>query len=84
MTALAFTACGNNSSTDGGTEKETASTIETEAQETDKTQSDTQGIDVDRTTLSSTMVYSEVYNMMSEPDGYLGKTVKMDGSFDVL
>lgn len=38
-------------------------------------------IDVDLTQLSSTMVYSEVYNMMYEPDGYIGKTVRMNGQF---
>ena len=32
-------------------------------------------------TLSSTMVYSEVYNMMAIPEDYIGKTVKMDGIF---
>ncbi len=84
LITLAFSACGNNSSTDGDTEKEAASVVETEAQEMDKIQSDTKGIDVDLTTLSSTMVYSEVYNMMSEPDDYLGKTIKMDGSFAVF
>ena len=31
--------------------------------------------DVDLTNLSSTMVYSEVYNMMSTPENYIGKTV---------
>ncbi len=39
--------------------------------------------DVDLTKLSSTMVYSEVYNMMTAPDGYMGKTVKMKGPFSV-
>ena len=39
--------------------------------------------DVDLTTLSSTMVYSEVYNMMYEPDRYLGKRIKMNGQFAV-
>ena len=38
-------------------------------------------IDVDLTKLSSTMVYSEVYNMMYTPDDYIGKTVKMRGQF---
>jgi hypothetical protein len=38
-------------------------------------------IDVDLTALSSTMVYSEVYNMMSSPESYIGKTVKMKGLF---
>ena len=41
------------------------------------------GIDVDLTKLSSTMVYSEVYNMMYSPDDYIGKTVKMGGSFAI-
>lgn len=38
-------------------------------------------IDVDLTKLSSTMVYSEVYNMMYTPENYIGKTVKMSGMF---
>ena len=41
-------------------------------------------IDVDLTTLSSTMVYSEVYNMMTTPDDYIGKVVKMNGAFTVF
>ncbi len=40
-------------------------------------------IDVDLTKLSSTMVYSEVYAMMSKPAEYIGKTVKMKGAFSV-
>lgn len=39
------------------------------------------GVDVDLTQLSSTMVYSEVYAMVYEPEAYLGKTVKMRGLF---
>ena len=38
-------------------------------------------VDVDLTQLSSTMVYSEVYAMMVEPEQYVGKTVKMRGLF---
>lgn len=41
----------------------------------------TEGIDVDLTQLSSTMVYAEVYNMMVSPENYIGKTVKMSGAF---
>ncbi|MBR4731214.1 MAG: hypothetical protein IK081_00435 [Lachnospiraceae bacterium] len=37
--------------------------------------------DVDLTTLSSTLVYSEVYNMMTAPSDYVGKNVKMKGAF---
>ncbi len=38
-------------------------------------------VDVDLTQLSSTIVYSEVYAMMAEPEQYIGKTVKMHGLF---
>lgn len=41
------------------------------------------GIDVDLTKLSSTVVYSEVYNMMTAPESYIGKTVKMSGKFSI-
>lgn len=44
---------------------------------------DTEDIDIDLTQLSSTMVYSEVYNMMATPDSYIGKNVKMKGQFTV-
>lgn len=40
-------------------------------------------IHVDLTQLSNTMVYSEVYNMVTTPDNYIGKTVKMSGTFSV-
>lgn len=41
-------------------------------------------VDVDLTALSSTMVYSEVYNMLYENTAdYVGKTVKMKGAFGV-
>ncbi len=38
-------------------------------------------VDVDLTKLSSTMVYSEVYNMVNTPENYMGKRVRMNGSF---
>ncbi len=41
------------------------------------------GIDIDLTTYSSTMVYSEVLGMVYEPDTYLGKVIKMKGNFSV-
>lgn len=53
---------------------------ETSAQETeDELTEDT--ADVDLTELSSTMVYSEVYNMMSDPENYRGKTIRVSGTF---
>lgn len=43
----------------------------------------TDGVDVDLTAMSSTMVYSEVLNMQQHPEEYLGKIVKMKGPFNV-
>ena len=40
-------------------------------------------VDLDLTKLSSTMVYSEVYNMMYSPSDQIGKTIKMHGAFSV-
>ena len=42
---------------------------------------DPDSVDVDLTQLSTTMVYSEVYAMVYEPEQYIGKTVKMRGLF---
>lgn len=36
--------------------------------------------DVDLTKMNSTMVYTEVLQMMQDPDAFLGKTVKMHGA----
>lgn len=64
----------------------------TEEEETKKPtadlQPDSQGastvsVDVDLTTLSSPMVYAEVFNMMMSPDEYIGKTIRMTGIFVV-
>lgn len=40
-------------------------------------------IDIDLTILSSTVVFSEVYNMMVTPENYIGKKIKMAGAFSV-
>lgn len=40
-------------------------------------------VDLDLTPLSSTMIYAELFNMMSAPDDYIGKTIRMKGSFFV-
>ncbi len=37
-------------------------------------------VDIDLTIMSSDMVYAIVYQMMTEPEAYLGKTVRMNGS----
>ena len=43
----------------------------------------TEGVDVDLTKMSSTMVYSEVLNMQQHSDEYTGKIVRMKGPFNV-
>lgn len=40
-------------------------------------------VDVDLTQMNSTMVYSEVYSMLTQPELYLGKSVRMNGAFSV-
>ena len=54
------------------------------SEESEQPQASSNGVDVDLTVLSSTMVYSEVYNMLYfYPEDYYGKTVKMTGQFNV-
>ena len=60
------------------------SDINTEPQEKPTTDIDNpeyKNVEIDLTELSSTLVYSEVYNMMSAPENYIGKTVRMAGDF---
>ncbi len=40
-----------------------------------------ESIDIDLTTISGLLVYSEVYNMMETPEDYVGKTIKMRGLY---
>ena len=68
---VSLSACGN---------KETPKNSTTVTDDLSKPQI-SNNIDVDLTKLSSTMVYSEVYNMMVSPESYIGKTVKMKGQF---
>ena len=41
-------------------------------------------VDIDLTIMSSNMVYSQVYAMISNPDDYIGQTVRMNGLFTLL
>jgi len=38
-------------------------------------------VDVDLTVLSSTMVYAEVFNIITNPNNYIGKAIKMSGLY---
>ncbi|SFG67113.1 hypothetical protein [Oribacterium sp. WCC10] len=41
----------------------------------------TEGIDIDLTSMNADMVYAEVFDMMMEPEEYVGKIIKMEGLF---
>ena len=71
LTLGALAGCGNTKSNAGGVSADLPAASASPAQ----------SVDVDLTKLSSTMVYSEVYNMMNAPERYIGKTVKMRGQF---
>ncbi len=40
-----------------------------------------EGVDIDLTALSSTVVYAQVYNMMYYPEKFVGKKIRMEGIF---
>lgn len=73
-----LTGCSSENTNKETTEKSEVSTVsETENSKTEKNDE----VDLDLTTLSSTMVYSEVYNIMTTPDEYIGKKIKMNGIY---
>lgn len=86
MSALLLPACAGGegeapAATPAPTAAESPKPLEIEAvPEADDPGGDT-GVDVDLTKLSSTMVYGEVFNMMSEPESYAGKTIKARGQY---
>lgn len=41
-------------------------------------------VDLDLSVLSGTFVYAEVYNLMAEPQDYMGKTIKIRGIYSVF
>lgn len=91
LTVLGLGACGEKSGAPAGetTFPTTASEEQTlpletgamEQTETAPSKDTAESTFVDLTALSSTMVYAEVFAMMSSPEDYVGKTVKMQGIF---
>ena len=83
MMIASLAACGGKTIASGTTsvneEQETASV----GAEAEKTGAPADGVDVDLTAMSGTMVYSEVLNMQKTPEAYEGKVVKMSGPFNV-
>ncbi|MGL5259866.1 MAG: hypothetical protein ACRC7V_07130 [Lachnospiraceae bacterium] len=72
--------CANNVSAANETTTSELEKIESDVQTENKTNIKSD-IDVDLTTMSSTLVYAEVYNMMQNPTDYIGKTVKLNGIY---
>ena len=63
-----------------GETAEAQSSPATETQTDGSKAANTGKVDIDLTELSSTMVYSEVNNMITQPEQYFGKMVKMKGN----
>ena len=84
LTVLGLGACGEKSggeTTFPTTASEEPKPLETLPLETAPSKDTGESTFVDLTALSSTMVYAEVFAMMSSPEDYVGKTVKMQGIF---
>lgn len=63
----------------GGQQDETATQDTAPQGVTNTTKAADVAVDIDLTTLSSTMVYSEVYDIMMDPEAYVGKVIRMQG-----
>ncbi len=74
--ALSLTACGSDSNKNSTAIEKTTSAVR-EAAADDK-------IDVDLTAMSSTMIYSKVFNMVTTPSDYKGQMVRMRWNFSTV
>ena len=63
-----------------GAQAQQATEAAVEAPQTPKADND-RPIDLDLTTISGTVVYSQVYDMMLQPEAYLGQKIRMKGTF---
>lgn len=67
-----------------GTEEETAPEVNTAPESsTSELVVPESDVDIDLTLMNATMVYAQVYDMMTNPGNYTGKTVRMKGPFSV-
>ncbi len=64
----------------GKSEVETA-TAAASAELTSVSTDEDRPVDLDLTQISGTVVYSQVYDMMMNPNGYMGQKIKMKGNF---
>lgn len=94
-----LTGCTNNSSVNNRTantqsdvgsilqaQSETAATTAAQTENTNAGNGGTaySKIDVDLTKMSSTLIYSEVSNMMDSPNIYIGKVIKINGKCNII
>ena len=74
LVALALAGCGGpDAAPTEATDAPTAAAITTLAAQ--------RPVDLDLTQLSGTVVYAQVYDMIAQPDAYMGQVVKLKGSF---
>ena len=66
--AIALTACGGQA--------DTVATVSATVAATEKP------VDLDLSKLSGTVVYSQVYDMMVDPEAYMGQVVRVKGNFN--
>ncbi len=81
MEAEDDTASGDVASSDSANSAASDSAADASA-ESDASSGADSGVDVDITGLSATMVYAEMYNMVTMPLVYHGKTIKLTGYYD--
>ncbi len=76
------TSAGADEGSENGMTEEISEDPAKDSNETEKKDQDIYtNIDVDLSVLSGGLVYSEVYNMMADPNSYIGKVIKMTGSY---
>ena len=97
VAALALTGCGQKETSDTTantlttapptqvvqivqTESPTAAPVFSEA--TDAPVAESSAAEIDLTSMSSTMVYSYVFNMVNAPDDFIGQRFKIRGTYD--
>ena len=86
--AILLTACGTKKATPAveapqATEAPASETAMLPAAPAAQTVATSEGaaIDLDLTKISGTVVYSQVYDMMTQPDAYMGQVIRVKGSF---
>ena len=91
VVALVLTGCGQKNTTDttanavattAPTQTENATDTLVFSEATDTPASESSAMEIDLTNMSSTMVYSYVFNMISTPDDFIGQWFKIRGIYD--